>query len=97
MARSITDYLMNPFFNIYYFIAKNDFNNNIFYFIISEIISIFMDFFCFIYNEYITFFCCDLDHDTRDAISKRALEKEMHPSNYDLDIDDEENAINNDS
>ena len=94
MARSITDYLMNPFFNIYFFIAENDFQQNYIYFIICEIISIFMDFFCFIYNEYIIFFCFDLDHDTSYAINQREIHREMHPSTFSLDIDEEE-SINN--
>ena len=97
MARSITDYLMNPFFNIYYFFAENDFQQNFAYFFICEIISILIDFFCFVFNEYITLYCFGLDHDTSDTIVKRAMEREMHPANYDIDIDEEEYIFNNES
>ena len=74
MSRSITVYFMNPFFNIFYFLVKNDFQNNYFYFFISEIICIIMDFLCCIFNEYIIFSFFGLDHDTKDAISLRADE-----------------------
>ena len=38
MARSLTDYFLNPFLNIYFFARGEDFQNNFFYFFISEII-----------------------------------------------------------
>ena len=96
MARSLTDYFLNPFFNIYYFIWENDFQKNYFYFFVSEIISIVMDFFCCLYNEYITLFCCGLDYDTRLAIYERAKEMEMDPRNYSIDLnaDEDDNGDN---
>ena len=65
MARSLIDYLMNPFFNIYYFFTENDFNGDYIYFIISEIICLVVDFFGCIYNEYIILYCCGLEHETK--------------------------------
>ena len=96
MARSLTDYFLNPFFNIYYFIWENDFQKNYFYFFISEIMSIVMDFFCCLYNEYITLFCCGLDYDTRLAIYERAKEMEIDPRNYSIELnaDEDDNGDN---
>ena len=72
MARSLIDYLMNPFLNIYYFITDNDFGGSYIYFFLSEIICLIMDFFGCVYNEYIILFFCGLEHDTKDQISSRA-------------------------
>ena len=76
MARTLIDYLMNPFFIIYYFFTGKDFNNNYLYFIISEIISIVEDLFGGIYNEYIILFLCGMEYETKDMITKRALSLE---------------------
>ena len=51
MAKSLMDYLMSPFFCIYYFIENDDFNKNYFYFFISEFIVIIIVFFSCVYNE----------------------------------------------
>ena len=74
MAKSFVDYFFNPFLNIYYFISGKDFINNFFYFFMSEIVCILADFFCCIYNEFIIISFCGLEYDTKDEISKRALE-----------------------
>ena len=74
MAKSFVDYFFNPFLNIYYFISGKDFINNFFYFFMSEIVCILADFFCCIYNEFIIVSFCGLEYDTKDEISKRALE-----------------------
>ena len=79
MARSLIDYLMNPFFNIYYFITEKDFNGDYIYFIISEIICLVVDFFGCIYNEYIILFCCGLEHETKEEISERSKTAENMP------------------
>ena len=102
MARSLTDYFLNPFFNIYYFIWENDFHNNYFYFFVCEIISIFMDFFCCIYNEYIIIFCFGLEYDTRYAIYQRAKERENNLSNNSINVElddyyENENENNNEN
>ena len=94
MARSLIDYLMNPFLNIYYFITDNDFGGSYIYFFISEIICLIMDFFGCIYNEYIILYVCDLDHDTKDQISYRAETTEVlrvsNPANLeDYDFNDD--------
>ena len=73
MARSSIDFFMGPIFNIYYFIWKDDFHKNYFYFFISEIINIITVFFSCVYNEYIILFFCGIEHDTKDEIVERAL------------------------
>ena len=82
MNRSLMDYLMGPFFNIYFFIWKNDFQNDYVYFFTSEIINIIIVFFSCVYNEYIILFCCDIAHDTKDEITIRALNKDNKTIDY---------------
>ena len=72
MARSFAKYFLNPLFNIYFYLEEDDFHNNILYFIICEIINIIIDFFYYVYNEYIILYCCGLEHDTYDEIFERA-------------------------
>ena len=79
MASSLAHFILNPIFNILYFFIKNDFDHNITCLIISEILSIAIDFFAFVYNEYLILFCCDLEIDTIDIISERASNKENIP------------------
>ena len=92
MARSLTDYFLNPLLNIYYFIKGEDFLNNYFYFFISELICIFADFFCCVYNEFIIVTFFGLAYDTKDEISKRAIETEMN--NLITDDDDDKEIYN---
>ena len=66
------DFLLNPFFNIYYFIIEDDFNKNYFYFFTNEIICFIIDFFACVYNEYLILFCCGLEFDTKDEIARRS-------------------------
>ena len=99
MARSLIKYLMNPFFNIYFFYNKIEFNNNYIHFILSEFISLIVDFFGCIYNEYIIIYCCNLEYETKDAIIERAFSLENSPitnpsnldgNNYNIIIDNQE-------
>ena len=75
MARSLVDYLMNPFINIFTFFVSNDFLSNYAYFIIIEITSIVMSFFGCVFNEYIILYCCGLEHETQDEIADRAYDQ----------------------
>ena len=43
-----------------------------FYFIINIILSLIIDFFAFIYNEFFILYCCKLEQGTHFAISNRA-------------------------
>ena len=76
--------------SIYYFIWENDFQKNYFYFFTTEIISILMDFFNCVYNEYFILFCFRLNYDTNYEISKRAILSEKSPTFYSINIEDDE-------
>ena len=91
MARSLAYFVMNPFMNIYYFLKRNDFNGDIFYFIISEVICLATDFFGCVYNEYIILSFCGLEADTIDEISERAKSLENIPLQIVNDIDKNDN------
>ena len=88
MARSLMDFLLNPFFNIYYFIEEEDFKQNWAYFILSEILGIIIDFLSFIYNEYIILYFCGFEYDTKDEIALRAKIAELAPSDYSVNTED---------
>lgn len=76
MAKSLPAYLLNPIFIIYYFFYENDFkvegNNNYIYLISNIILSIIIDFFACVYNEFLIIFYCDLEKETHYGISLRA-------------------------
>ena len=90
MAKSLMDYLFNPFFNILHFFLEKDFYQNYFYLAVCEILCLTIDFFCCVYLEYIIIYSCGLEFDTKEAITLRGLNKEMDPANYVLDYDDDE-------
>ena len=77
MAKSLPAYFLNPIFITYYFIFENDFivgkKRNYIYFIINVIISIFIDLFAFIYNEFFILYCFDLEKETHFGISERSI------------------------
>ena len=106
MARSLTEYFLNPLINIYYFLKEDDFHANYLYFFICEFINIIMDFSFYIFNEYIILKCCGLEYDTGEEIIQRAKELDMDnikpiKDNEDDDLDnindDENNESNKDS
>ena len=72
MVRSLMDYLLNPFLYIYNFIDCGDFFDSLSYFIIIEIVTLIINFFGCLYNEFIILFCCGLEYETVDEIKKRA-------------------------
>ena len=76
MARALTDYFLNPIYNIYDFSMGNDFLNkegrNIPYFIINLIMSFIVSICGCVYNEFMILFFCELEINTHDQISKRA-------------------------
>ena len=107
MARSLIDYLLNPFLNIYFFFLENEFFENLAYFIVTEIICFIMSFFGCVFNEYIILYFCGLELETQDEIAYRALhsstkseteldeitqkEKEKNENDEDDDNDDDDN------
>ena len=68
MARSLIDYFMNPFLNIFFFFVEKDFFDNVVYFVVSEILCCVMSFFGCVFNEYIVLYCCGLERETKDEI-----------------------------
>ena len=72
MARSLIDYFLNPFINIYFFFAERQDFENVPYFIVTEIFCCVMSFFGCVFNEYIVLYCCGLESETQDEIADRA-------------------------
>ena len=76
MAKTLTDYILNPLYNIYDFARGQDFlidgNRNYFYFFLNLIISIIITICGCIYNEFIILFFWKLEYDTHDQVTKRA-------------------------
>ena len=72
MIKSLADYILAPLFNLFFFMNKQYFYDNIIFFVICEILSIIVDFFGCVFNEFIILFCCGLEHDTKFDISLRA-------------------------
>ena len=73
MARGLIQYLLNPLINIYYFVDKDDFNKDLLYFLISEVICLVISFFGCVYNEYIILFFCGLEKETEEVANVRAI------------------------
>ena len=76
MVQSLIGYFLNPLFIIYYFFYEKDFQSggeqNYFYFIINVILSIIIDFFAAVYNEFLIINCFGLQEDTHYEISIRS-------------------------
>ena len=98
MVTTLADYILNPFYLTYYFVAHNDFKKNgklgVFYFVLNIIISLIISFFGCVYNEFIILFFCGLERDTHDQISKRAGIK-IDTQVDSIKIDDGNSSINN--
>jgi hypothetical protein len=76
MAKTLTDYLLNPIYNIVDFARGKDFitdgKSNILYFIINLVLSLIVTICGCVYNEFIILFCCKLEYNTHHQISRRA-------------------------
>ena len=90
MTTTFFEYILNPFYIIYYFIWGNDFisngKRNLAYFIINLTISLILTFGGTVYNELIILFCCRLEHDTYNQITRRSRDE----SEYSILADDED-------
>ena len=94
MARTLTDYILNPIFITYYYLFGEEFKSGIeekqssFYFAINLFMSIITVFCSCIYNELFVLYCFNLQYDTHFEISKRAkkIEKneELLPMEQDI-------------
>jgi len=77
MARTLTDYILNPIYMPVYFALKKDFlrngERNVAYFVVNLILSIIISFIGCVYDEFIVLFFCGLDHNTHAQVSKRAF------------------------
>ena len=99
MAKTLTDYILNPFFIIYYFFFEDDFiggkqnKQDIFYFVLNLILSIIVVFCGCIYNEFLVLFCYNLDHDTHSQVALRSEAKECieFGENFEDNSSEEEN------
>ena len=94
MTTTFLDYILNPFYIIYYFISRNDFISygkiNVAYFVINVILSLIITFCGCIYNEFLILFCCGLERDTHNQVTTRSrIEHELDSllSEDDPDID----------
>lgn len=85
MVKSLSGYLLNPIYITYYFIYGNDFlsdgEKNYGFFFINLVLSIIVDFFSFMYNEFFILNCCGMNKDTHHEITKRAISKELEEFN----------------
>ena len=76
MARSLTDYFLNPIYFIFSYAMGTDFlsngERNIFYFIVNLILSIVISFCGCVNNEFIVLFCCGLEINTHNQIVLRS-------------------------
>ena len=98
MARSLTDYFLNPIYLTLDFALKKDFlkqgKRNIPYFILNLILSFIISFCGCVYNEFIVLLFCGLGINTHDQVSKRAkiLTNELNEikeGSLDISNDDE--------
>ena len=106
MGKSLPAFSFNPVFIIYYFFYENDFLSenkpNYYYFIANFILSIFIDFLAFVYNEFLILFCCGLEHGTHYGITNRSKIDSMKELDdfkkiydYDKHQDDLEDSFSN--
>ena len=100
MTTTFMDYILNPFFLSYYFVAKDDFISfgqiNASYFIINLIISIVLSFIGCVYNEFFILFFCGLERNTHDQIVKRSKLEIKRTKIFELvDEENEDNTFNN--
>ena len=82
MTTTFMDYILNPFYLIYFFASNQDFKTdgeqNYVYFIINLILSCILTFCGCVYNEFVILFFCGLDRDTHSEVTKRSeVENEL--------------------
>ena len=90
MTIMLTESIMDPLLIIFYHFCENDLSN-ILCFIINLIISFIMVFFGFVFNDFLILYCCNLEHETYQEISRRASKKENERllSEIEVSLDDE--------
>ena len=84
MTSAFMNYILNPFYIIFYFVSGNDFlsngKSNYAYFIVNLIVSLVITFCSFVYNDFLILFCCGFERDTYNQVSFRSI------SEVELDI-----------
>ena len=95
MTKTLSDYILNPIYLIYYCFVRGDFKINDklnpWYFSINIVLSLIISFFGCVYNEFIILFCCNLEINTHDQISKRAKNlKPFELTKVDEEMDEDE-------
>ena len=92
ITRSLSEYLLNCIFIVYYYLKGNDFifegESNFFYFFINFILSIFIDILALIYNEIIILNFCGLADGTHEGITNRANIEEPEDIPEQIEQDD---------
>ena len=96
MASTLSEYILNPLYLIFFFFLNKDFNlrekAEYAYFSINLILSIIISFSAFVYNEFVILFFCKLQHETYQQISFRAnYMNDNRGSQILLDDDDDSN------
>ena len=80
MTTAITDYILNPFYIILYFILEEDFlykgKRDYSFFITNLILSIIISFFGCVYNDFVVLYFCGLEKNTYQQVSERAYKTE---------------------
>jgi hypothetical protein len=94
MTKTLSDYILNPIYIIYYYGARKDFlinsKFNPWYFSINIILALIISFFGCVYNEFIILFFCNLERNTHNQISRRASVIDELKELVIADDDDEE-------
>ena len=99
MTKSLSSYFLNSVFIIYHYLDRNDFlsegEKNFLYFFMNLIISIIIDFFGLIYNEFFILNCCGLSNETHEGISFRAALNQLEMTSNKFE-DNDINSIDSD-
>ena len=72
MTRALTDCILDPILIIFHYISNKE-KDDFLYFIINLIVTVIMVLSSFIYNELLIVYCCDLEYNTHEEVSIRAL------------------------
>ena len=100
MAKTLTDYILNPIYIIIDFARGKDFlskeNLRIPYFILNLIISFIITICGCVYNEFIILFCFKFEYETHNQITIRAsfIPKDISALQDDMTTDDDITSMN---
>ena len=103
MTKTLSDYVLNPIYLLYFFGVKKDFRINEkfdpWYFSINLLNALIISFFGCVYNEFIILFCCGLEKNTHDQISRRAanLNELTELTKFDDEFNEDEGVNDNSS